>query len=240
MSKTPLLDVAIYYGGLDIAGVTNSLDLGVTAEAKDCTTYASGGWKESIASLLSGPWSFKGYHDPTAGLDAAAFAGGEVLVSAFPARPPAAGQVGWARLMERSSYSLSGSVGDLIGYDLSLEGRSPSVRGQLLQGGVVAATGAAPDIQLPSSVLAGHSLYLGLQVLAVTGTSPTLTTQVESDGDDSFSSPVVRASFSEETDVSAHWQWVRVPGPITDTYLRAVHTVSAGATFDVRLFAGIG
>jgi hypothetical protein len=87
--------------------------------------------------------------------------------------------------------------------------------------------------------VAGQYLYASLHVLSAAGTSPSITVSIESDADNTFSTPTTVLTFSAATSVDG--QIMRAAGPITDTWYRAKWAVS-GTTpsflflcaFDVR------
>ena len=53
----------ILFNEYDVSSYLNSAGVQIGAETADTTTFASNGWKEAMATLLSGTFPFQGFHD---------------------------------------------------------------------------------------------------------------------------------------------------------------------------------
>lgn len=71
MAKFVLTAERIFVNTQDLSAFCSKAELTISAEVKDDTNYASGGWKEELAGLKQGKLALEFYNDFTAGaLDA--------------------------------------------------------------------------------------------------------------------------------------------------------------------------
>lgn len=226
-----LVDVRMFFGGCDLTGYSNSVDLSATADEKDRTTFASSGNREVQAGLKGGAFTGGGFWEAgdLAKVDDTAwaeFAGTGTPVSIGPDTADV-GDLAWLMKAMESEYKLGGQVGELNPYSVSASSREwPLARGVFLHpaGTARTSTGNGTAVQA-GAVTAGRHVYAGLHVLSISGTStPTITVKVQSDDNSGFSSATDRITFAAATAIGG--QYARAAGAITDDYWRATWTIS--------------
>lgn len=222
-------NVRLFAGGVDLTSRSNKVELGMAVEAKDTTSYGSGGWKECIGSL--GDSALMGEGQWEAGdltmVDDNAWAS-LGAIGGYTACPDGAavGSLAWLVRALEASYKLGAAVGDVAPWSTAASGSWPPSRGLVLHppGTARTSTGTGTATQL-TAVSSTQYLYATLHVLSVAGTSsPTITVKVQSSVDNTFGSPTDQITFTAATAVGG--QMSRLIGPITDTWFRAQWTIS--------------
>lgn len=243
MSKQILTDVRLFAVGADLTSASSKVELSAEVEEKDVTNYGSGGFKEVVAGLASSAISAEGQWeagDPSLVDDASWAQFGGMGPWTVGPQGAAVGDLAYFTKALRSSYQLGGSVGDVAPWMGEASGSWPLVRGQIAHppGTARTADGSGTGLNL-GSVAAGQRLYCALHVLSVAGTgSPSITVTVESDTDDTWSSPVTQLTFNAAT--AAGGQILRTDGTaITDTWWRLSWTIT-GTTPSFLLAAAVG
>lgn len=137
-----------------------------------------------------------------------------------------------------SEMSFGGAIGEVTPFNgAGYSSGQPIVRGQVL------ATGAKTETENGAAVEAGavgatEYLYGALHVTAVSGTdTPTATVKIQSAPTEDFASPTDRISFTAATAATSQWA-TPVAGAITDTYWRAVVTIS-GTNPSITLYCAL-
>lgn len=225
----------VLYGSYDLSGDLNSAALHLMTDIQERTTFASGGYKQRIQTLTDSNVNVAGIWGGP--VDAALF--GQLsnvngnMVSLSPTG--AVGSTGFMVSSLGATYDpVSGKVGDVLKFNFTAQGNGTVYRGTVLENSSKSATGNGGTGQNLGAVLAGKSLYAGLHVSAITGTStPTFSSFIESGADGTFASPVTRITFSPVTAVGS--QFLSVAGPITDVQFRLNYTLS-GTTPNFTIF----
>lgn len=142
----------------------------------------------------------------------------------------AEGDPAWFFRALTAGYKPNGPVGDLLAAKVDVvSSQGPVVYGSALQIGTKTSGGNGTGLNL-GAIATGKSLHAALHVTACAG--GTLTVTVQSDDNAGFTSATARASFAGVT--AAGFEWIETAGPITDTYWRALWTLTGGsATFAV-------
>lgn len=231
MAKRVTKDATILVHNLDISGLSNNADTGVMVEALECTSYASEGWKEYLASMKDGEATIEGMLD-VATLEPILL---EMAMSStlYPllvanSRPLVLGDVAIFVRALLLQFSQRKAVSQIYGYSAQFKGERPWIRGQVLYNDTLVASGDSDDLDLGSGVPSGEHLFGAVFVLAVDGTSPTLDLVLESDVDDTFGSPTTRATIPQFTDTGSYY--FEVAGPITDEFYRIAATLGGTDT----------
>ncbi|WP_075662205.1 hypothetical protein [Streptomyces acidiscabies] len=240
MSKTILVNVRCFAGGVDLTSASNKIELSSEVEDKDATNYASQGWKELLGGLGSAELSGEGQWeagDPSKVDDTSwAHVGTVVPWSVSANNGAAVGDLAYFMTALRSDYKLFDAVGEVAPWSGTGKSSSPLVRGQFAHppGLARTATGTGTGLQL-GAVPAGRRLHAALHVLSAAGTTPSLTVRVESSVDNTFSAPTTRLTFNAATVVGG--QILRTDGSaITDTWWRLAWTITG--TTPSFLFVG--
>lgn len=247
MAKLVLLDSRLFVGAADLSGQSNKIEITDEIEEKETTNFRSGGAKtvvgglESVAIAAEGQWEAG---DPGK-IDDEQWANRRVLgpwtAGATDASDTGTGSLAYLTKALRTSIQLFSSVGEVAPWTANAAGTWPLVRGQFAHpsGTARTATGNGTGLQL-GAVAAGARLYASSHVLSVVGTStPTITVEVESDVDNTFTSPSTVISFAAATEPGG--QILRTDGSaITDTWYRVTWTISGtGPSFLFVVALGI-
>lgn len=241
MAKLVLLNTRLFVAGADLTGVTNKAEIQTEVEAKDATTFGSGGAKEFLGGLVSSTVTAEGFFEAgDAGkVDDVAFAQ-RGATGPWTVCPVAAtdGALAYFTNALETDYTLLGAVGEMAPYKVGGTGTWRTVRG--LVGHPVSTSrttsGNGSSMSL-GAVGSGQQLYAALHVLSVSGTTPSLTVKVQSDDNSGFTSAVDRITFTAATAVGG--QILRTAGPITDSFFRVTWTIS-GTTPSFQFVCAVG
>lgn len=241
MSTFVLTNPTILLGGVDLTAKSNSISLTYEVETRDSTTFGSGGTRTNVGGLWTVAAEVGGFVDDAL-VGASIFdavGGGPTVFQVTPTGVD--GETGYAvKSIAVSQQPLGGSTGDIAADTLSLSGRSgsPLVRGTILHpsGTARTATGNGTARQV-GAVLTGEKVYGALNVVAASGTTPTLDVVVESASDEAFTSPTSRLTFAQTATVVGEWK--ELAGPVTDTWWRVVYTLG-GTTPSFKFGVTVG
>lgn len=242
MAKSVLLNARIFAGAVDLTGNSNKVEVSSEREEKDTTNFGSAGWKEVLGGLASTKISAGGQWEALDTTkvddDMWANAGGTGAWSIAP-NTMAVGDLAYLTNALRSKYQLGGSVGDVAPWSAEATGNSPLVRGAVLHppGTARTATGTGTAVLL-GAVTSAQRLYAAVHVYSVSGTTPSITVKIQSDDNSGMTSPTDRITFTAATAIGG--QFSNVAGPVTDTYWRAVWTISGTTpSFLLAVTAGV-
>lgn len=232
-------NVQALYGSTDFTGQSNEAQLATTFDELDVTTYGSGGWKEWVAGLADTKCSLKGLW--SAPVDAEAFA--DLGVSGVPLtlvpQGNTVGNLAYALSTNAAAYSQGDKVGAVAPFDLSTASQSRAVRGFLMHpsGTSRTTTGSGAGV-LVGAATSVQQVYASLHVLAASGTTPSLTVNVQADTSNTFPSPVAVGSFTAATAVGSRWASFAPPAS-AETYYRVTWTIS-GTTPSFQFVVALG
>ncbi|MBL7492520.1 hypothetical protein I6A60_01940 [Frankia sp. AgB1.9] len=232
-----LINTRLFTGGADLTGASNKIEISAEVEDKDVTTHGSGGWKEhqgGLADTELGAEGFWAAGDPGKVDDQTWAALGGVGAWTVGPDDAAVGNLAYLTRALRAQYQMTGSVGDVAGWNAGGKGSWPLARGVFAHppGTARTASGTGTGINL-GAVAAGKRLYASLHVLSVAGTTPTLDVVVESDADNTFASPISQVTFTQAVDRGGQIGRTSAAG-IADSWVRAKWTV--GGTSPSFLF----
>lgn len=250
MAHFALLDVDLYAGtsstALDLSCFANSISVTTDVSMVMATTLCSGGWEEPIAGLRSTTWTASGPTDMATATASQTSAVDEVLAVGLGgdyvlAAVPMGGTVGNVAYFTRGTLSsrtvLDGAVGDLATHSVSFAGNQPMVRGVLDTVSTITSSGNSTG-SLLGAVSATQRVWAACHFLTAGGTTPSITVKIQSDDNSGFTSPTDRITFSAQTSKGA--QFSSATGAISDTYWRALWTVSGTSpSFQTRVVIGI-
>ena len=217
MTVISLVDATTFVGGYDLTTDLNTVNLEVTADELDATTFGSGGYRKRVAGLRDVTLSHQGlqqFADPDSTLFADLAA--ERVFTCSPDGDD--GSVSYSFKARGFAYSpLSGAVGDLAGFSGSAMGSDGVgvVRGRLLlPKSTLDDAHSGTGVQL-GDVGAAERLYTAIHVFTAGTTADVV---VESDDNGSFSSATERSNTTVTT-TGATWV-TAVSGAITDEHWR--------------------
>jgi hypothetical protein len=223
-----LKDCRIFAGAAHLSGQQNRIELSGELDEKDTTNFLSDGWKECTGSLKGfkivggGQWNAS----DLSAVDASRWAAlGVAEAWSIAPATVAPGDRVYVGAANQSKYTFLGELGEVAPWTVDVDGSGAMVRGWSLHNYTTArtATGSGTAV-LGSAVTSDQALYAALHVLSVSGTgSPTLTVRVQSDTV-GFPSATTVGTFTAATGLTN--QFMRIAGPITDTYFRADWTIS--------------
>ena len=240
MAKFVFNDGKAFIGGYDLSSHTTSMNLEITAEELDATTINSGGFKAKLGGTKDSTFSLDGFYEAGANKPDALLGtsiGNELLVTAIPD----AGVGNTAYFMKSSlfSYSMFGTVGEITPFTINKSISSDKVvRGTIALDSDLTATGNSAAYQL-GAVGSTESCFAAIHCYSVSGTStPTITFKLQSDDNESFTSPTDRATFTDITAIGGQMQ--SVAGAVSDDYWRLNYTISGtNPSFGIHATIGI-
>jgi len=216
MGVLALVDAFAYVAGHDFTGDTNMLQLATQAEAKDRTTFGSGGWREFAGGVKSHQFAMHGFWQSAAAdaVDPEAFPDLAVADRVFTFGPvETEGQPAYMFQSMKTRYvPFAGPHGELAGFELDSVGSNGVgvIRGQLAAAKGVRTSldtgphGSAVNLGAPTST---QFVYAVLHVFSV-GTSITVGVESDATGGGSF---LPRGTFGPITTRGGTWM-TRIAG----------------------------
>lgn len=239
------VDAEIVAGPYRLTGRSNNVDLELTAAELDCTNFDSGGWMEMIGGIKSAAVSVDGFYDAAAletgalTLDEQAFTELGTSLNPLTVAPTKAdGSVAYVTGYTRGSLSFFGQVGDVAPFSSDLFGDSVVGRGFLIHPANTTETGGGTGTgQQLGAASATQSVVIAVQVVSLSGTSPSLDVTVESDDNAGFTSATTVLNTGAITTPTGTLSVVA--GPATDDYYRCTWTLS-GTSPVARFSVAVG
>lgn len=242
MSVLALTDARIYADGANVSGYANRVELSADSEALDSTTFASAGWREKTGGLAGVQSMVGGFFqagDATMP-DDRFFADLGVANVPYTVTPTAAavGDVSYFTKLTRLAYKLGGDVSGLSAFESAGVGSGvPLVRGKIANSTARTATATTTAIQLATPG-AAQKVYCALHVLAVSGTTPSMTVTLQGDNGSGFPSPATVATSSALSGVGSTWL-AGAAGVTVDDWYR-LSLVISGTSPSFLFVASIG
>lgn len=224
MTSFAFTDATIWVAGYDFTGDSNQMQLGITADELDCTTFGSGGFRKRTAGLRNTTLQVGGYwqSDTSAAVDPQVFPNLGIADRVVTVAPTAdEGTPAYFFQGVKLSYQAFGSIGEVTPFQLGASGSNGvgTVRGAVAKAkGTVSATGATGTVQELGEVSSEQHLYATLHVFSA-GTTLTAVVESAADDDEDFEEATTRITFSSLTSAGGTWG-TRAAGAITDTLYR--------------------
>lgn len=239
VSKNPRL----FFAGYDLSGDLSSCAIRAGSVAVDDTKFGNGGIEVYTPGLARVELQYEGWVQYGTNLsdDAllAKIGSTDQPVMVLPATGTDA-EVGYICRSMVADYSPFGAkVGEGHRFSLGLTPTAGSMRrGTIMHDTATArtASGNGTARQL-GSLSATQKMYAQLQVVAASGTTPTLDVVIQSDDAAGMSSPTSRITFTQRTALGQS-EWKELSGAVTDDYWRVNYTIggtSPSFTFAVVL-----
>lgn len=242
MATFSLTDATTWVAGYDFTTRLNQINLSVSAEDLEDTTFGSGGYRSRKGGLKTVEAELNGFLDSNAsiGVDPEIFPNlGTIDRVVTMAHDDAEASIAYMFQAGQFSYDLFGSVGELAPFSVSMMGTNSVglIRGQVAKAKAsVNATGATGSGVNLGNVGVSQFLYATLHVIGTPGT--TITVVVESDDNAGFTTPTTRITFGPITTAGGTWG-TRVAGALAETHYRFNVTAITG-TFTIAGAIGIG
>jgi hypothetical protein len=229
------------YGGLDVSGSSNQVEVMASTAEDRVTNFASGGWEEVLGGLLSSDVSFGGFVEtPDPDLTIWSLLGLPAAFTFTRTRPVAIGDVGYSSKPVQTKLTRGLVVGKAESFSLSAKASGALVRTLCIDTAVVTANGNSTPGVTVGAAAAGKTLYAFLHVLAKSGTAPTLDLVLQRDDDLGFPSALTAITFDQMSDVGWQVKTLAAGAGITDGIYRVNRTVGGTSpSFTYRLFVGI-
>lgn len=234
-----LHNAKLHVGAADLSGLASQVSLPVSVAELNNTPIDTTGWETYQGGLIKATIDFTGWREFGTGLsDQLLFAGlatAEVPVSVW--MPSAAdGGLAFMSRLNQFSYAPAAKVGDLEAYTVAGPLVWPLVRGNSLVSGAKTANGSSTPLEL-GAVSASQYAYAVLHVTAFSGFT-NLDVRIQSDTTALWPSPIDRFIWNPITAVAGYWA-TPVAGAITDTFWRAVWTVTGAGSATIAVAMGI-
>lgn len=225
-----LKNCKIYIDAYDISGHSNSVELSHAAETLDKTTFGSS-FKQRMPGLKNSEAKIDGFWEADASASAnykiddivnAALGVTGKLLTICPT-DGLAGEVAFCVPSMIGEYQAGASVGEIMPFNFSGANTDVLARGIILENSEKTATGNGTARQL-GAVSASQKVYVGLHVLAVSGTNPTLDIKIQSDDAQAFASPIDRITLVQANAIGSQWA-TPLSGAIADSWWRVACTL---------------
>lgn len=247
MALLSLQNAVILTGPANLSGYLNSVEVNVSSDDKDVTTFATQGFRSVLGGIKSIEINTEGFWDAGAGAVADPTKPDDRMWSEFnttgnvmTVTPTGAvvGDISYFTRVLRPNYTFGAEVGEVLPFTSSAMGDGTAlVRGLIAdnQARTATATTAVRTLVAPT---ANTRVYAAIHVLAASGTTPSLTVALQGDDAVGFPSPATVATSAAITAPGA--VWLQGPyGVTTDSFYRLSYTVS-GTTPSFTVVASIG
>lgn len=234
----------LWAGAYDLSGYLSGLAFEASADIQDDTVFGDSS-RSGVAGLVTYAVEQEGVWEAGTGTPDPVLYTNLSLADVLATVAPVNGSEGSnAYFMQTTAgkYSLGGEVGPLLRFSASMEasGGYPAVRGTILTNGTKSSTGTSAAKTQLGAVSATQKVYVGMHVLAVTGTNPTLDVVIRSDANSSAGGETTRVTLAQQTAIGSVWA-TPVAGAITDTYWDVSWTIggTSSPTFQIVVVVAI-
>lgn len=242
MGLLSLQNAVILAGPANLSGYLNSVEVNASSEEKDVTTFATTGFRSVLGGMKNCEIQIEGFWDAgSAGLpDDRMWAEFNTTGNVMTVTPTAApvGDVSYFTRVLRPQYNFGAEVGEVLPFSSTAMGDGTAlVRGVIAdnQARTVTGTTAVRTLVAPT---ANTRVYAAIHVLAVTGTTPSMTVALQGDDAIGFPSSAVVATSGPIT--APGTIWLQGPYGVTaDSFYRLSYTIS-GTTPSFAVIASIG
>ena len=229
MAAYILSDTNIYVGGDNVTTFTGSFSTEMMTTMVDGPVLGGGGFMRRYPGLKASSTQISGFADYDADAIARDFGpaqlGSQQLVTVVPAGVGVAGDVAlFGRQLIQNIAVPGGAVGDMASFEMSLESDSAWINGLVAAPMAARTTTANGTILTMTGPTAAQRVYVGVNLIAASGTTPSMTVALQSATLIGFGSPTTRATLTAMTAVG--WQFASVAGSITDGFWRATFTIT--------------
>lgn len=219
MATLVLTNGKLYAGAYDFSGDLNSIALDYAAEMLDRTVFGdttrrSKGGLKTVELSAGGLWDTENTNDP----DPIIFTNiGVADTPVTAAAEGAEGDIGYSFKAALAQYAPAAAVGELLAFEVTASATGLLVRGTVMHTNTRTSSANGTGRQL-GAVSATQKVYAALHVVEASGTSPTLTANIQSDDNSGFTSAENRITFTQATGITSEWK--ELAGAITDDWWR--------------------
>lgn len=225
----------VYVAQYDITQFVRELSLSLSFDVTDSTTLAST-YKVANVGLLDGTIDISGLMDTDAGGSEPTL---QPLVGSIAnlsvVTQDADGAVAYFGRGSLHEYEIFGAVGDVAPLSLSASA-TPFLRGTLFARKLARTANGNSAAYNLGSASAPVRVWAGVHVFAASGTTPSLTVDIESDDSSGMLSPITRITLGPFSAAGSGWDSVT---NVTDSWWRAKWTISGtGPSFTFAVICG--
>ena len=235
MATLVLRDVGVWIDGLDMAGVSNSVSLELTADAPEATVFKQRTRRRVAGGLKTSAFSLEGYIDEAV-IDTAiaaklARAAGAMVVP--DGMTP--GDVAYIVPMVNTAYSNGASVGELLAQTFAGEGDGDAVRAQVFDVREdVTADNVTARVNL-GPILAGETLDVWVHITRRAGR---VQISIESAANQTTGTATTRGGAAGIN--TTRLEKYSIAGPVTDEWWQLRYDFSVGSPdFDFASAAAV-
>lgn len=248
MAVFALTDLYVAANDVNMSCFANSVEVSAESEEIDVTTFCGGGYRQKITGLGMFNVNVAGFQDFAGTGPASAFNAAVDMVSPGTTNTwtvaPEGDTVGNVAYFGQSKTTtmgeLAGAVGEAASFTLDMAGTSRLVRGSMLHAAsseTSTGDGTAVAFTTPTAT---ESLHVAFHVHSLTGTPGTLTLTVQTDDNDSMTTPVTRIT-STAFAATGH-ELLSLAGALAgETHVRVSWALSGftAATFSTAVGVGV-
>jgi len=221
MAEQIVRDAKLWMDGVDLTADLSSIVLDYGAEVVENSTLGNS-TRSRLGGLKTIGLSSEGYWNSTPDDKFFSSLGVADVPFSIGKTDGSDGTLAYTMKGIQGQYSPGGSIGEMFAFSVSAEATGDLIDGTIMHNAARTASGNGTARQL-GAISAGQKLYAVMHVIAASGTTPTLDVIVESDDNESFTSGVTRATFTQKVAIGS--QWIEVDGPITDDWWRISYTI---------------
>lgn len=244
MAAFVLTDSLVLVGSADLTQFTGSYTVAGQVAMQTANVHGSGRFVRTLPGLRSHSLQVSGMADYDPGAVAAVFTpatiGAQYAAAIVPVNTSTTGDVAlFTRGLLDSFAAPGGQIGDVATFDLSLQGDTALVPGQVLAPLAARTTTGNSSVLTMTGPTASQRVYAALHITAASGTTPSVTTTIQSSTVVGMTSPTTRFTFSAATGIG--WQFAApVAGAITDGFWRATFTITGTTpSFTAAVLLGV-
>ena len=237
MAVTALLPVQAAFSGFETTAFWSSAEIGADADTKPITTFANvsaaGAFEASVVSLKRAVVTASGFNDFAASsLDEwlRGNYGGVQVATVAPLGGTAGSIADITRGLLVGYRPVNAAVGEVPAVQMVLEPTgAPIAEGQVTQASsaAVTATSNSTPVQI-GALTAAQNVYAAIHVFSATGTTPSLTAQIQSGATSGGAFTNRGSAGAALTAAGGQWLSTGLAAAVTDTWWRISWTVVGG------------
>lgn len=242
MALLALTNAKILAGPADLSGWSNSVELDAEVEEKDVTTFSTTGFRSLLGGMKKSMFKAGGFWEAGSAIlpddrlwtDLGA---NNVPVTVTPTGA-VVGDVSYITRVTGLKYKFGDKVGEILPFESEANGDGTALVRGLIADNQVRTTTGTTAVRTLVAPTATTRVYAAIHVLAVAGTTPSLTVALQGDDAIGFPSAATVATSGPITAPGSIWL-VGPYGVTADSFYRLSYTIS-GTTPQFTVIASIG